>query len=154
MPILAFSNSDNLPDGEKVVLDKISVNDVDKTYLIENKYKKSAFFSFDWGNNTRGYAVSEESMVGGGPVFMKMFCVFYEDGETWAEVNERYKKEAGLALFDDVENTGGFAVFNSGSSRFSDARFIKKADFDEVDPVRVKQADKVDADGYVMSLAG
>lgn len=108
---IVFDLSDNsyaqyvYPNVTYVVLDKISVNSEDKTYLIENKYKEQTIFSIPFGGGlgTRGYAIVEAS---GRPSFMKMFCVFYKDGETWAEVNERYKKEAGsplLVAFSDLD---------------------------------------------------
>ena len=98
---VVFDLSDNsyaqyvYPNMTYVVLDKISVNSEDKTTLIENKYQKSAIFSMPFGVTTRGYAVREVSTA---PTLLKVFCVFYKDGETWAEVNERYKKEAGSPL--------------------------------------------------------
>ena len=97
---IVFDLSDNsyaqyvYPNMSYVVLDKISVNSEDKTYLIENKYKEQTIFSMPFGYTTRG----DVALKVRGRTLMKAFCVFYKDGETWAEVNERYKKEAGNPL--------------------------------------------------------
>ena len=97
---IVFDLSDNsyaqyvYPNMSYVVLDKISVNSEDKTYLIENKYKEQTIFSMPFGYTTRG----DVALKVRGRTLMKAFCVFYKDGETWAEVNERYKKEAGSPL--------------------------------------------------------
>lgn len=105
---IVFDLSDNsyaqyvYPNLTYVVLDKISVNSEDKTYLIENKYKEQTFFSIPFGYTTRG----DVALKVRGRTLMKAFCVFYKDGETWAEVNERYKKEAGsplLVAFSDLD---------------------------------------------------
>ena len=80
------------------ILTGISVEGDSKIDLISTDYEKKAFVIYDGGMNTR----AARTRMGYDPY--PSVCVFYKDGESWAEVNDRYKKVAGNPLFNETED--------------------------------------------------
>ena len=72
----------------------ISVNGVDKTKLIKNSYKETvkAVRSMVMSRAVAGTRYVDPET--------QWLSVYYNDGETWADVNDRYTKIAGEALFN------------------------------------------------------
>ena len=72
----------------------ISVNGVDKTKLVKNSYKETV----------KAVRLMVNSRAVAGTRYVdpetQWLSVYYNDGETWADVNERYTKIAGEPLFD------------------------------------------------------
>ena len=77
------------------ILTGISVEGDSKIDLISTDYEKEAFV---YGGNLNTRAARTRMAA------YPNACVFYKDGETWADVNKRYKDVAGNALFNDAED--------------------------------------------------
>ena len=140
-----------------VVLESIEVNGENKTNLLKDKYPTKA--SFYWYNvvmvqntlepiyvvGTRGEQAEET------PEQKEMFCVFYKDGETWADVNKRYKDEAGAALLKEPGDDGlaNFDMHIDGTPGMP--FYYYNEEFVSVESLtKVKYSEKVGSDGYLM----
>ena len=114
----------------------ISVNGVDKTKLINKSYKETVkavqFMLTSRAVAGTRYADPESQWL----------SVYYNDGETWADVNERYIKIAGEALFnggvdpDLDEAVEGSVVVNGEPAMKFNLRY-------KDDNTNVKYGDKV-----------
>ena len=82
------------PSPLTFTLKGISVNGVDKTKLVKNSYKETV----------KAVRLMVNSRAVAGTRYVdpetQWLSVYYNDGETWADVNERYTKIAGEPLFD------------------------------------------------------
>lgn len=94
------------------VLKEISVEGDSKIDLISTDYEEKAIINSksleQFISGTRGFDQAE-------PTYTPTACVFYKDTETWAEVNERYKDVAGVALFKDAESSNDVVRFSEQS---------------------------------------
>lgn len=94
------------------VLKEISVEGDSKIDLISTDYEEKAIINskslVQFISGTRGFDQAE-------PTYTPTACVFYKDTETWAEVNERYKDVAGVALFKDAESSNDVVRFSEQS---------------------------------------
>lgn len=88
------------------ILTGISVKGDSKIDLISNDYEEKAIINYVpyvqqvvAPLSTRGYDLTPYA------------CVFYKDGETWADVNERYEEVAGNALLKGSDNLNDVAYF-------------------------------------------
>lgn len=142
------------PNMGYVVLESIEVNGENKTNLLKDKYPTKA--SFYWYNvvvqnaqepivvGTRGEQAEET------PEQKEMFCVFYKDGETWADVNKRYKDEAGAALLKEPGDDG-LANFDMHIDGAPGMPFYYNEEFESEESLtKVKYSEKVGSDGYLM----
>ena len=77
------------------IWDGVSVNGSDKTKLLATDYSKEADFYDDFGEEVLARAFTRG---GEDDEPINFFRVFYQDGETWANVNKRYKEKAGSPL--------------------------------------------------------
>lgn len=75
----------------------VSVNGEDKTNLLSTDYSKMADFYYKQelhGGNARAFSRTRAQ----DDEYLNFFRVYYKDGETWADVNKRYKEKAGNPL--------------------------------------------------------
>lgn len=146
-----------------VVLKSIYVNGKDMTNLLENKYPKPvSFYRYNGVMvqhvqgpivGTRGEQAEET------PEQKELFCLFYKDNETWADVNKRYKNEAGTALLDEPGDDG-FAYLDSYIDNIPGMPFYYNEDVDNNEELtQVKYSEKVGykgttalQKGYVMIM--
>lgn len=87
------------------ILNDISVKGDKKIKLISTDYEKTAIIGNAVGIPTTRVAHTRSAAPG------PYACVFYKDGETWADVNKRYEEVAGNALFvgdEDLDQTAFF----------------------------------------------
>ena len=95
------------------IWDGVSVNGSDKTKLLATDYSKEADFYF--GGFDDEFLARAFTRGGEDDEPINFFRVFYQDGETWADVNKRYKEKAGSPLLiayseldgeckDDIDN--------------------------------------------------
>lgn len=144
------------PNMGYVVLESIEVNGENKTNLLKDKYPTKASFYYnvvvrnalgpiDYVVGTRGEQAEET------PEQKEMFCVFYKDGETWADVNKRYKDEAGAALLKEPGDDGlaSFDMHIDGTPGMP--FYYYNEEFVSVESLtKVKYSEKVGSDGYLM----
>lgn len=86
------------------ILKEISVKDDSKIDLISTDYEKKAIIG-------RSMATSRPAHTRGYDYPGPYACVFYKDGETWADVNKRYEEVAGNALFESYDALDQTAFF-------------------------------------------
>lgn len=150
------------PFTSYVLLESIEINGKDKTNLLKNKYPTKASFyrHFVYENNateapsTRGTRTDASEDA---PEQKESFCVFYNAGETWADVNKRYKNEAGTALLDEPGDDG-FAYLDSYIDNIPGMSFYYNEEYvNEENLTQVKYSEKVGykgatayPDGYLM----
>ena len=146
------------------VLKSIEVNGKDMTNLLENKYPKPvSFYRYNGvmvehvqgpiSGTTRGEQAEEA------PEQKELFCLFYKENETWADVNKRYKNEAGTALLDEPGDDG-FAYLDSYIDNIPGMPFFYNEDVDNNEELtQVKYSEKVGykgttalQKGYVMIM--
>lgn len=91
------------------IWDGVSVNGEDKTSLLSTDYSEKAGFYSPDDDHGNARAVSRTRAQ---DVYFNFLRVYYKDGETWADVNKRYKEIAGNPLLkaygdfteEDLEN--------------------------------------------------
>ena len=141
------------PNMYSIILDKIYVNNDDKTDLVKAKYPISVPFYTPllpaFGTRSLGLVYDAEPMVS--RALTDAFSVFYNDGETWADVNKRYKDEAGAALLDEPEDDG-FAYLKSSIENDEGVPFFYNEDVDDLS--KVKYSEKVGYKGSSAILNG
>ena len=121
----------------------ISINGEDKSSLIKTDYEEEANFYFNFlyamilGQDLP--VVETRGEVDMSNFLINCLRVFYKDGETWADVNKRYKDIAGKALLDEPDEEGLAILMGSADGDGVNFYYLEETG----EPTPVKYAEKV-----------